>query len=367
MLTDLQDSVEANALVRRNLAQEITVNSSVTTQEKVVAGVQPGYSRYLVSRYTFVELHNWKSAIRASLLSLDAVSAIDIDEVENRISVGVVDADAFEQVKGIARGYGVPDDVVHLEIMPATEPVAYDLYGRNRPLTGGYYVGPAGCTMTGTALRYGVQVLMTASHCTTNWFSLDYGTIWQGSALETFGWEQVDPSTYKCGTLFSPKHCRRSDVAAYNVSYLPTMLGDTLSWKPGLIAKTSYPLNGVYQMPSTIVIDSIYPYWTITATANSALVGSTTHKVGQSTGWTYGSVWSTCVDKKQALSNVWLVCSDIAGMYADLGDSGSPVFIATGGLDAMFVGVVWGKDPGAGVVYSNFGQMQQDLGAISFW
>lgn len=262
----------------------------------------------------------------------------------------------------------MPTEAVTTFTTIAAKPTAYDVDGRNRPLTGGYYLGPSSCTITGTALRGTDHILMTASHCTaTNW-GLDYGAIWQGIPTPTFGVEQIDPPYYSCATITAPtKKCRKADIAAYNVNSIPTEPGDTLSWAPGLIAMTTYPTNGVYQSPGSKIISST-PYWTVTATSNSVLVGNTLHKVGNATGWTFGDVTATCVDNKPGGWTVTIVCADKTGMYAGDGDSGSPAFIAGWNQTATFVGVVWAKDPGTSIVWiSNFGQMKQDLGTVTFW
>ncbi|MEP6778540.1 MAG: hypothetical protein ABJC26_01530 [Gemmatimonadaceae bacterium] len=326
----------------------------------------PTTYRVEIGTYDFNQLVEWKKAILGSLMSDDAVQSIDIDERENAVSVTVDDAAALSRVRAVARDGKLPDVAFSVSVSGRTIPSASTILGRNRPLTGGFAIGPIECTMAGTAYLGADRLLITASHCTASKYLLDYGSTYQGNAADPFGIEQIDPKTYSCGGII-PKHCRRADVAAYNVNYIPVAFGDTLSWYPGLIAHTQFPSNGVTQMNGSFDVDSLLPYWTVTATSNSVMVGNTLHKVGKTTGWTYGDVTRTCIDKKDSISNVWIVCSDVAGVYDDAGDSGSPVFIATGGLNATFVGLIWGNDPGASVVISNFGQMKQDLGVISFW
>ena len=367
LVTNAADAVASTSAAKAEVMSQLDIDPAALPESAEFARSQTLRSSTKLVRYTFLELVNWRSAVAPQLMSDDAVLSIDVDEKANRLAVGVSDASAGKRISTLLASAHVLDNAFLVFATKATVPSAYDVDGRNRPLTGGYYLGPSGCTLTGTALRGSDHVLLAASHCTAAAFSLDYGSVWQGTQTPTFGIEQIDPNPYGCGTLFNPKRCRRADIAAYNVNYIPSDPGDTLSWYPGLIAKTTYPTSGVYQSAGSKVIDTSNPYWTVTATSNSVLVGQTLHKVGNVTGWTFGDVTATCVDKKQAITNVWIVCSDVAGMFCADGDSGSPVFIAGWNLTAIFVGVVWGKDPGSAVAISNFGQMKQDLGTITFW
>jgi hypothetical protein len=56
-------------------------------------------------------------------------------------------------------------------------------------------------------------------------------------------------------------------------------------------------------------------------------------------------------------------------MYNQEGDSGGPVFkpIDYGASMAAFYGIVFAKDGGNGVIFSNLNQMRQDLGPISLF
>lgn len=319
------------------------------------------------AQFGFGELVRWKRSVADDLIADDGVYSIDVDEVENRISVGVRDAATAARMEELWVRASIPLSAVRTFVTAGSKPVSANLADTQRPLTGGFLVGPVGCTMTGTALQSGAHLMITASHCTASVNALDYGPTWQNNPGASFGYESIDPNAYRCGTLFSPKWCRHADVAAYNVNYIPADPADTLTWFPGLIAKTTYPTNGVDQSYGSVVVDSSDPYWYVTSTYNAVMVGYTVHKVGLVSGWTFGNVTSTCVDKKDTTNNVWNVCSDIAGLYDDFGDSGSPVFVAGALSTAGFVGIVWGKDPGSSVIISNFGQMKQDLGVFSFW
>lgn len=116
--------------------------------------------------------------------------------------------------------------------------------------------------------------------------------------------------------------------------------------------------------------DLVNPLFTVDVEIAYPLSGELLHKVGVTTGWTYGGIYKTCVDCPVAVGSgqVRIVCSDWAAMYADHGDSGGPVFKPSIYPNrASFYGVVFGLDGSNGVVFSNLTQIRQDLGSISLF
>ena len=364
-LTDLQDSLRAGEEVRSELRRQFTFNPDIFGDARV--DVTPEQTVFRKVLFTFTQLAEWRALVYSDLLSHDRVLSIDIDEVDNRITVGVANEQAASDVVGLIKRASVPFEAFSVVVEAPTIPASINLQSRQRPLTAGFVVGAGNCTIAGAAMRSSTRLLLTASHCTAQKYNLDYGSTYQGNAADPFGFETTDPSKYSCGTVFSPKQCRRADVAAYNVDYVPLLPVDTLVWSPGLIAKTLFPMNGLNQASGSKDVDPNSPYWFIQSTANWPLTGWTLHKVGLVTGWTFGDVIDTCKDKKDTVNNVWIVCSDLVNMFVEQGDSGSPVFLAGWNSTATFVGIAWGKDPGSTAVISNYNQMTQDLGTFSFW
>ena len=93
------------------------------------------------------------------------------------------------------------------------------------------------------------------------------------------------------------------------------------------------------------------------------LVGEVLHKVGITNGWTTGPVYETCKDLNAL--GIKVVCQDKANTWASAGDSGSPTFAPYGGYPGTvaFYGLTWAQDGGSSGIFSNFGQMKQDLGS----
>jgi hypothetical protein len=144
---------------------------------------------------------------------------------------------------------------------------------------------------------------------------------------------------------------------------------DTLDWRVGLIARTLFASVGSSQIPGSRDINAQLPYFQVNSTVMWPVEGQVVHKVGWATGWTFGLVYDTCEDiSLAAYGNIRIVCTDKASLYADLGDSGSPVFVPnfeTG--TAAFYGIVVAKEGGSGVVFSNVNQIRQDLGFVTFF
>lgn len=78
----------------------------------------------------------------------------------------------------------------------------------------------------------------------------------------------------------------------------------------------------------SVEIDEEDPVFTIRETEFNIIIGMQLHKVGGSSGWTYGEVSRTCYDSRRSSSQLILQCQHRA-RYATTGGgtSGSPVFI----------------------------------------
>lgn len=291
--------------------------------------------------FAFSDLLRWKTAMTPSLMSTEGVSSIDVDEQRNSITVGITHAVRSDAVLRILRDVGAPEGTLRLvvEVAAVEARQSANLSSRHRPLTGGYELGPSSCTITGAAYRGFEPLLVTSSHCTATAFSLDGLSISQGNTADPWGFEVTDPNRYACGTAFNWKSCRRADIAAYNVAGVTQLPVDTLAYQVGLIARTEYPVSGSTLTAGSLAINQATPYWFVEAEALSVLVGTGVHKVGRSTGWTYGTVTRTCKDRQSALST-WIVCSDDTNLFSQGGDSGSPVFIVNNSVSVTFVGSI---------------------------
>jgi hypothetical protein len=362
-LTDIHATSEAVRHVRAELNASIRVSGSGS----IALGKEiEGDASVRLATFSFAQLLSWKRSSAPEWLSNGDVMSVDIDERKNKIVVGVRFEKSKADVARILASAGAAVDAyeVNLEAPTRQARQATNLYSRQRPLTAGF-VGnypPKNCPITATAFRGFEMLLLTNAHCTAQSYFLDGGPVSQGDAV-SFGNEVSDPGTYGCGTFFRPRRCRRADIAAYSVAGISPQPGDTLTFQLGLIARTQYVSNGLTLTPGSLEIDPVRPYWYIQAERTSVLQGMTLHKVGGATGWTYGDVFGTCVDVRDDVTQVFIVCSDRANLFVNAGDSGSPVFIINDAVGVTFVGAVWGGNGLAGT-FSSLGQIKQDLGNV---
>ena len=118
---------------------------------------------------------------------------------------------------------------------------------------------------------------------------------------------------------------------------------------------------------SSLDVDSAL---TITSTLSYVISNETIHKIGQTSGWTYGAVEATCVDF------AWPVypfddetkCSDRIDLNSEPGDSGGPAFSVVSGTNVQLRGIDIGHDPVTSDAYiSNLGQIAIDLGHVTYY
>jgi hypothetical protein len=97
--------------------------------------------------------------------------------------------------------------------------------------------------------------------------------------------------------------------------------------------------------------------------------GSLVHKVGRTTGWTYGFVVATCADVKVSGQDITQLCQTIVGAGSGGGDSGSPVFSRIGSTAKVKLdGILWGGGTDSFdnsiFVFSPIANVQGELGAL---
>jgi hypothetical protein len=91
--------------------------------------------------------------------------------------------------------------------------------------------------------------------------------------------------------------------------------------------------------------------------------------VGRTTGWTFGTVVSTCADINVSGSDDTQLCQTRVRGGAGGGDSGSPVFYRIGaGAKVKLAGILWGGGfhPAFGETYifSPLDNIEEDLGPL---
>ena len=291
-------------------------------------------------KYSFKELNAWRN--HASKLFADGVTFLDVDEIKNKVVLGVEN----EKMKSkVLEGYkrerlAIPSDAFEIIILPAAQTSA-NINQKNRPTVGGLEInykkspndiGFYSCTLGYNVTRLGVKGFITNSHCSKTWGYPD-STIQYQIANYAVGYEVHDPTynyswwPWVCSPGF---RCRNSDSAFYR--YYSSVnsqkrVADVTSystWSGGSHTYNQTRDVSTYQHPA---------------------VGHIVYKVGQKSGGTTGAIGASCFTILQAGSNRILRCQYRANMLSRSGDSGSPVFarscISTG-CPVKPTGLHWG-------------------------
>ncbi|SEM94967.1 hypothetical protein SAMN05444354_12692 [Stigmatella aurantiaca] len=318
-------------------------------------------------QYDFVELSRWRSRLDAEMLS--RLVFTDVDEVRNRVAVGVSPAARAELVATMARLLIPAEAVIIQEAEPLQEhpssSSSYLLY-RNRPLAGGLQIKryvDGFCTLGFNVRRNGKLGFFTNTHCTDvntvlyqgPWVSDRLGATTEDPVFWTNSSAVYNGSTYTCPW---GNYCRFSDAA-----YTPYDDAVQSEVSLGAIYRTqqenAYQGGDPYPMGvAHLEIDNVNPFFRIVGKAYHVAVGETIHKMGQRTGWTSGTVTATCANSQNG--NTRLFCQMWGGGMGYYGDSGSPVFRRVPGseLDVELVGLYWGS------AISPIGSIEQDFGTL---
>lgn len=316
------------------------------------------------AEHSFLQLSGWRDLLEPTIWTSDDVVALDLDELNNRLTVSLVEGTGEETIRNAARDLGVPDAAIGFEVTGEIELLASTLQTLTlrstiRPVRGGTQIGTSGCTYGFNAVRAADTVMVTNSHCTSGMFSVDGDRAYQSVGGGFIGTEVTDPGFYWCG-VFRSRRCRKSDAAAFRLS-LP-------SRDIGLyqISRTTYRRKGT-RTSGSVDIDSDNPYFTIVAEYGSPVAGGLLNKIGVRTGWTYGLVKNTCEVERIKVNGVkyHITCAYKMDARTDDGDSGSPVFRWDGWSDDVdLAGLVFAKDGDNKGVFSSLRSIEQELGSM---
>ncbi|HZF10211.1 MAG TPA: hypothetical protein VFE33_15590 [Thermoanaerobaculia bacterium] len=330
-----------------------------------------GNVRVARAQYTFSQLAAWRDiAFDHVLGQMDGVVSLDLDEVSNRVTLGIT-ADQFASMQGKVREklHSLGVDPAAVAFKQVKQPPTYDTVFNppntindqtSDPIAGGLAMhiqnndgGLYGCTIGFAAQRDGVAGLVTASHCTSNLFNPDTDPVFQLYPRQ-IATASVDPDAYTCGIY----RCRGADAAFFSSTNVAPM-------GVGLIARTTAPNGGG---PGggigSFTIDQNHPYWYITGEEQENLyVGQRVDKLGATTGWTYGSITDTCVDRYY-WPNTKMRCAYEANYVSDSGDSGGPVFVITDWdySNVTLAGIHSAHDDHA--IFAKLARIKSDLGGI---
>lgn len=344
--------------------------------------------------YDWIQLDAWHEAAWPEALAVSGAVLSDIDEGNNRLRFGGVDAAAVSAMAAAVAGAGVPSDAYVVERVPAVE-LRNTLQDRVRPVAGGYQINflsvegltaPATglprslvCTLGFNAIPEGPPhgpnpSFVTNSHCSNSegdgaLAPTDYFQPLQDPDGDGFtnpedfiGTEFDDPATAISADCPLALPCRWADA-------LRAEYADGVPFELGKIARPAV----FDQVIGTLDVDEKKPTFDIVGEQPFAVLGETVHKVGRTTGWTGGEITATCVNVI-ALGGVFVRrCSAFANAGSAGGDSGSPVFAfpnrrgKIGGGRVVLAGILWGGPVDEDVVefvYSPLFNIERELGLL---
>jgi hypothetical protein len=323
------------------------------------AGMPPA-RRTIVRRVThdFAKLKIWHDSLLGHL-DVDGVYMVDIDEVGNRVWLGVANRRVESRVRAQAARLGIPRTAVGVDVVPRPQTRMRNecdptckLFDFWRPIAGGLRIlnptdpdpecqagGGCICSVGFNAWVSGSPRWVTASHCSNDYLKLDNSLQYQPNTQfqPNIGQEAADPMVHTCPGI--TWKCRFSDASLYwtnqNTAYERGRLMHTLSAGVG--------------GPGSLDIDQLQPYFDVTTkwgASSDAPVGTSLHKVGSWSGWTTGQVTRTNLSIFQVggdgkfLRGQWET-----SIWSEGGDSGSPVFAVLGNPNVALHGVLWGGPP----------------------
>ncbi|MBL0938735.1 MAG: hypothetical protein IBJ03_07560 [Gemmatimonadaceae bacterium] len=309
------------------------------------------------AEFTFLQLAAWRDILFDSVLvQVLSVRTLDLDERENRVELGI-EAQSFEKVREeltqrISR-LGIPVNAVRFESLRGAGP-QLDMAppptlqtGTTDPLAGGIQIvhwNNAGCTLGFVGQRSGVTGFVTNSHCSSMMYVPDNTSYYVGGVFA--GVEVQDPYGYTCGL----RTCRGSDANFVANGSMPLAIGRIL--------------RTIGVNTGSITVDQSKPYFDVVQAGSSLYQGATVHKVGRTTGWTSGSIVSTCKDATPELYMV-MTCGYEANYTRGNGDSGGPVFVRLASGDSTevtLVGIHSSESWESSAIFAKLERIQSDLG-----
>ena len=322
----------------------------------------------LQGRYNFTQLKAWHDAHQRGTLAMPGVSFTDIDEMNNRLEIGVTSFNAKMQVREALNRLGISEEAANIsEVAPMQE--MQTLQSKWRPIAGGIQIrrsGQAGnCTLGFLGIVQKKAGFITNSHCTNVFGTNDSVVITQANSNNSnrIGVELFDPALWTGGPCPSGRLCRQSDAAF--------IARDGGVDQPNPLVDGDF---GYLLIADTPNLDVPQKY-KITSRAEFSIAGEYVEKVGRTTGRTKGKITNTCansnpVDPNGNDTGRTMICQNrVAGISAG-GDSGAPVFSLEtwpGGFTGVRLhGILWGGS-GQGnnqtFSYSGLWYVDQDLQA----
>ncbi|HWB39856.1 MAG TPA: hypothetical protein VG500_01275, partial [Gemmatimonadales bacterium] len=286
------------------------------------------------AKYDYTELQAYRARLR-SIFGVRGVVFTDTDEEQNRVRVAIEPgAREDDVVRALARA-GVPREAVVISRVSAVKQIK-TLQDRIRPVpAGAQIVFPAPSEGPGLlfvcsvgfnarlAAHPGKEFFVTASHCSDIQGKREGTPYFQPLPrsgqpnADKIAVEFKDPRYGNAGGLcvYEGFRCRLSDalLARYRNE----------NWSDfGTVARTTFALQRI----GSLKIDRHNPRWTVVGEFAFPFLNEIAHKVGRTTGHTFGPVIFTCVDTGVSGTDIVQICQDWVLAGSQGGDSGSGVF-----------------------------------------
>ncbi|MBA4158177.1 MAG: hypothetical protein H0X65_11960 [Gemmatimonadetes bacterium] len=295
------------------------------------------------ARYTFRQLEGWLNGI--TVARLPSLVFTEVDERNNRLRIGVENAAARDQALEILARTQIPTNALIVEVA-ARPRLVQSLRDHIRPLRGGTQIIPVYtgwnsegfCTYGFNVLFQGKRHMVTNSHCTQDQDVHGLGGYigaiihqpnigpWYARNRNTIGTDVRDPhftQQWWCDSNQARRGCRWSEAALVEIN-------TSDSWDHGGIAR---PVERVFlpTVVGSLAINSHNARIGLSSTTDNIFQGDVLDKVGRTTGWTAGTVVSSCrhVYLPTGVGTYGLLCSGVVDAGVGRGDSGSPVFVTT--------------------------------------
>jgi hypothetical protein len=308
------------------------------------------------------DVRAWFAAASPEIMAQAGLVFAAIDEGTNQLVFGVEHASATRGVQTALERRGIPAQAARVVVVQPIEFMSDNLRSAHRPTVGGLQINFPGylCTLGFNVDHEGGRSFITNSHCTATQGTTGttpYYQPLQSSHPEAIAIEAHDPAYTSIAGCSSGKQCRLSDAAR-------ALYQESAASTRGVIAKTTGVNSG------SLTVSGSFAVATQDNTTTSFAAGTVLNKVGRTTGWTSGSVTSTCATVNVANTSIQLLCQTLvqnSGVrIVQGGDSGSPVFHVTSGDDVQLVGILWGgNSTGETFVFSPLKNIQQELGAMT--
>lgn len=314
--------------------------------------------------YGFRRLEAWGRRL-PRVAAAGGVLWTDIDEVGNRLGVGIENEAARPRVEAELTRLGIPHEVVTIRVVEPARLMATLQDRVSSAIQGGglkiSYTSTLWCTLGWTAWYNGAYRFVTNGHCSNSWGYVDPTPFYQptfGNSSQYIGSETVE------SRLISSAEDPRCPTSAYACKWSDISMG---TFAPGVSMQHGY-IHRTTQRTRLGGSLTVSGRLTINDKTLGPLIGDVVDKIGARTGWTYGQVLQT--PQFLNVSGYYFIIPNVvdAGVFG--GDSGSAVFFWDGGSNARLAGQVFGGQAYNGSVYtqfimSNINNIQAELGNVA--